>query len=230
MNSALEAGVTDNTTHKSKRFSVYREETDSVYLNETELLKLWSYDLSKEPRKEIARDLFLIGAYTGLRVSDYNRLTEDNFKAENGVEMIRIKTQKMRKPVVIPIHPIVKAILEKNDGNPPQKIPDQHINELIKEVAESVKIDERTELTYNKAGREVTEFKPKHQLITNHTARRSFCTNAYLAGVPTMDIMAISGHTTEKNFRKYIKVTAEQTAIKLSEHPHFKNASALKIG
>lgn len=229
MNSALEADITTNTAHKGRRFSVYREETDSTYLNESELLKLWSHDLSKEPRKEIARDLFLIGAHTGMRVSDYNRLTKDNIKTENGIEMIRIKTQKVGKIVVIPMHPIVRAILDKNNGNPPKRIPSQHINELIKEIAEAVGLNERVELNYNKAGKQVTEFRLKHELITNHTARRSFCTNAYLANVPTLDIMAISGHTTEKNFKKYIKVTAEQTAIKLSEHPHFKNANALKI-
>ena len=229
MNRALDEGITDNITHKSTRFSVYKEETDSTYLNENELLKFWSYDLSKEPRKEIARDLFLIGAHTGMRVSDYNRLTKDNIKTENGIEMIRIKTQKVGKIVVIPMHPVVRAILDKNNGNPPKKIPSQHINDLIKKVAKAIELNERVELNYNKAGKAITEFRLKHELITNHTARRSFCTNAYLANVPTLDIMAISGHTTEKNFKKYIKVTAEQTAIKLSEHPHFKNANALKI-
>lgn len=231
LNSASELGHNSNVAYKSRKFSVFKEETDSIYLNQEELLKFWSLDLSNEPRKEIARDLFLIGAYTGLRVSDYNSLTEQNIKIEQGVKLLRVKTEKTGRVVAIPLHPIVEAILNKNNGNPPKRIPDQEINVLIKEIAKSdeVNLIEKVELTYNRSGLEITEMKEKYKLVTNHTARRSFCTNAYLSGISPMDIMAISGHTTEKNFRKYIKVTAEQFAIKMSNHEFFKNGSALKI-
>ena len=61
----------------------------------------------------------------------------------------------------------------------------------------------------------------KHELIQTHTARRSFCTNAYLQGLDTLDIMAISGHKTETSFLKYIKVTREQRAKRIASHPFF---------
>jgi hypothetical protein len=48
-----------------------------------------------------------------------------------------------------------------------------------------------------------------------------FFTNAYLAGIDTLSIMQISGHSTEANFLKYIKLTKEQNARKLAEHPFF---------
>jgi hypothetical protein len=47
--------------------------------------------------------------------------------------------------------------------------------------------------------------KMKWEMVMTHTARRSFCTNMYLRGIPTPTIMSISGHRTEKNFYKYIK-------------------------
>ena len=56
----------------------------------------------------------------------------------------------------------------------------------------------------------MTKRVPKYQLIKTHTARRSFCTNAYKAGMDCLDIMALSGHTTEKSFLRYIKVTQEE--------------------
>jgi hypothetical protein len=43
----------------------------------------------------------------------------------------------------------------------------------------------------------------------------------YLAGIPVIDIMKISGHKTEREFLKYIKVTKEQTEINLASHPYF---------
>jgi hypothetical protein len=46
----------------------------------------------------------------------------------------------------------------------------------------------------------------------------------------SLDIMAISGHKTEKDFLKYIKVTPEQRAVKMSKSKFFTNATALKIG
>ena len=52
----------------------------------------------------------------------------------------------------------------------------------------------------------------KYQLIKCHTARRSFATNLYLKGAPTISIMKLTGHTTEANFMKYIKVTREENA------------------
>jgi len=43
----------------------------------------------------------------------------------------------------------------------------------------------------------------------------------YLEGIPTIDIMKISGHKTEREFLKYIKVSKEETAVILSDHPYF---------
>lgn len=229
MNNALEEGVTDNASFKSKRFKVLKEPSENVYLNETELRKIWSLDLSKDERKETARDLFLIGAYTGLRVSDYNNLSDENITTVNDVKMIKIKTRKTKKEVAIPLHPIVEQILEKNDGKPPKRMPDQHINYKIKDVCEDAGIDEPTYITKTKGGKEVKVKKYKFELVKTHTARRSFCTNAYFSGMQPIDIMSISGHTTEKAFLTYIKRTPEQTAIKMAQHPFFKNANALKV-
>lgn len=50
-----------------------------------------------------------------------------------------------------------------------------------------------------------------------HTARRSFATNMVLKGVPTLAIRQLTGHTTEHNFLKYIKVTAEQNAMMIAK-------------
>ena len=56
------------------------------------------------------------------------------------------------------------------------------------------------------------------QLISSHTARRSMATNYYLQGFPTIDLMKITGHTTERAFLKYIKVSKLDTAKRLQVH------------
>jgi integrase len=55
-------------------------------------------------------------------------------------------------------------------------------------------------------------------LVSSHTARRSFATNYYLQGFPTIDLMKITGHRTERSFLKYIRVSKLDTAKRLSEH------------
>lgn len=225
MVNAVEKGLTTNESFKSKKFIVLKEESDNVYLNEKELKQLWKLNLSKEPRKEIARDLFLIGAYTGLRVSDYNNVNKHNIKVVNGVKMISLITQKTNKKVSIPVHPIVELILEKYNGGTPPKIPDSDINELIKVVCESAEIDDIEFVEQTRGGKKIKTKKYKFELVKTHTARRSFCTNAYLSKMEPLDIMSISGHTTESSFMKYIKVSSEQFATKMSQHSFFKNHS-----
>lgn len=65
----------------------------------------------------------------------------------------------------------------------------------------------------------------KNKLIKTHTARRSGCTNMYLRGIAPIDVMKISGHKTEREFLKYIKVTKEETAKNLINHPFFSSAT-----
>lgn len=45
--------------------------------------------------------------------------------------------------------------------------------------------------------------------------RRSFCTNLYLAGYPILGICAVSGHKTESEFIKYVKVSRKENAKSL---------------
>ena len=52
----------------------------------------------------------------------------------------------------------------------------------------------------------------KYKLLTTHCARRSFATNMFKAGVPTISIMKVTGHRTEKAFLRYIKITPDEHA------------------
>jgi len=58
--------------------------------------------------------------------------------------------------------------------------------------------------------------------LTTHCARRSFCTNNYLSGTDVLTIMAISGHKTEKSFRRYLKLCPEDYAQRMAQTAFFK--------
>ena len=163
----------------------------------------------------------MIGCYTGLRVSDYTRLSREHIVNIDGVEFFEIASQKTGQLVTIPIHPVVREIIKANDGILPERQPEQVINQHIKTIGAMAGINENVTIEKTTGGRKVRRKYRKFQLIKTHTARRSFCTNAYLEGLDCLDIMAVSGHTSEANFLKYIKVTRRETAKRLAEHPFF---------
>jgi len=67
-------------------------------------------------------------------------------------------------------------------------------------------------------GKSVTEKKPRYELCSSQTARRTFATINYKREIPVYSIMAVTGHKTEKAFLKYIKTTAEEHATIMAEH------------
>ncbi|MFH6767520.1 tyrosine-type recombinase/integrase [Gaetbulibacter aquiaggeris] len=235
LNAGLELGQHTSQEHKRKYFKKPSEEVNNIFLNQEELNKIFNLDLTnvapiKVPtnsliltakKLDLARDLFLISANTSLRVSDFNRLKPSNIIEIDDKQYIKIITEKMQKPVTIPINSMVKSILDKRDGNPPERMPEQHINYALKEIGRLAKINSKETITRTMGGEKKSETKFKYELITNHTGRRSFCTNAYYSKMPTIDIMAISGHSNEKVFYNYIKVNDLQKAIKIGEHKFF---------
>ena len=217
LNNANERGLTVSTDYQKKSFSKPSEETENVYLNETELTAI--YNLNTLPTYlESVRDMFLIGCYTGLRYSDLIRLTKDNITSDN---TIKIKTEKTEKTVDIPIHTRVKQIFEKYDYQLPKPISNQKYNDYIKLVVKHAGIKEPITKQYRKNGMLANQTEPKYNMVTSHTARRSFATNAFLADVPTLAIMKITGHKTESSFMKYIKMSATDNAMKLKTHKFF---------
>ncbi|MCK5905941.1 MAG: phage integrase SAM-like domain-containing protein, partial [Flavobacteriales bacterium] len=191
MSEAHEEMLHNNLVFKSKKFKKLAEDTDELYLTIEELNKIEEVDLSNYPEGyNTARDLFIIGAYTGLRVSDFNNLSEDNILYVIDTKVIKVATKKTGEPVVIPIHPIVNRILDKRNGDLPPKLSDQKINDYLKVIGKEAEINANFKRTSTKGGEKVTTLNPRYEHIKTHTARRSFCTNAYLSGMDSIDIMA----------------------------------------
>lgn len=191
--------------HIPKTFQSISEQTNTVFLSEEELQQIAALELPE--RLNNVRDLFLIGCWTGLRYSDLALLQPGNIGAEN----ISITTHKTGRAVVIPILPELRTILNKYivDGvqTLPRPLSNQNMNEYLKEIMKQVP-------AFNTAVfRPRTRYKTqistvqKWEIITMHTARRTFATNMYFAGIPIASIMAVTGHKTEKQFFVYIRET-----------------------
>ncbi len=95
------------------------------------------------------------------------------------------------------------------------------MNKYIKEVGKLAELNELVTVSKTRAGQKEVRTLPKYSLITVHTARRSFATNLYLAGMDTLTIKKMTGHHTEKSFLKYIRVSEEENASRAALHAFF---------
>lgn len=222
MNEATDRGYNKNLDFRGRKFKRLNEDVNSIYLNEEELEKIWSLDLRGKPNLERVRDLFIIGCYTGLRYSDFVRLRPEHIIIENGNSYINILTQKTSQMVIIPLKPIVVDILKKYGGTIPKPLTNQKMNKYLKVVGELAGINQPIVVERTKAGIRTKNLIPKYELIRTHTCRKSFATNAFRAGLPTLAIMKITGHKTEQQFYRYVKISEMENAEQLNNHEFFK--------
>jgi integrase len=206
---------------RNRRFITPSELTDKIYLSEAEIRAIYrvKYDLFSQI--DSVRDRFIIACCTGIRFGDYEQLRDENiFKNEYG-EFVRVKASKTGNVAVIPFNGMAKEILAKYDYKLPDVITNANFNEYLKKIGADAKLDQIVKISFTKGGKTVTETKFKYELIQTHTARRSFATNLFLAGYSNSEIMKITGHKTEVEFLKYIRVTSEEVAFKIARDPRF---------
>ena len=202
-----------NKLHQNEDFRTFRKETeqiDAVYLTNEEVTKVAELPLCGHYK--LARDLFILGCHTGMRFSDYSRLSMDDIS--DGV--IHFITQKCKAPVDIPAHPRVLKILESYGGTMPN-MTGQKFNLYIKDVCKEAGINES--VLVRKGGKH--ERFSKWELVSSHTARRTGLTNMYKAGIPVYRCMMISGHKTESVFLTYLRITQQENAEFLKNNSFF---------
>lgn len=224
LNDATEQGINTYLKFKSRKFKAISEEAETIYLTKEELKDFYEYDLSNNPSLERVRDLFIVASWTGVRYSDLQNITPEKIQGN----IIRLKQKKTGNRVIIPVYEAVKEILHKYNGKLPKSISNQKYNDYLKDAAKLAKINSIFVKTETIKGMRIEKNYPKYELISSHAARRSFCTNAYKDGIPSLSIMAISGHKTEKAFLKYIKVSGEEHAKKVLDMWQ-KNGEFLKV-
>lgn len=222
LSEAREENLHTNTETQRKAFKILTAEADTVYLTRAEInaIENLSNDILTQSQR-VSRDVFLTGVYIAQRYSDYRRITPENLIIlENGRKAIRLHQQKTGAKVVIPVTPQLEAILLKYNNRLPSTTP-QAVNEDIKVICRKAGITHKIEHRTNKGAMIVTEYVEKFTLITTHTARRTGATLMYLEGLDIISIMKITGHRTEKEFKKYIRVNEEENALLLSNSDYF---------
>jgi|GEM_PF-6983397 site-specific recombinase XerD len=166
------------------------EESDVFYvtLSLEELTIISKLELSG--LKDEVRDLFIFQNMTGLRYSDSQRITK-NFISEGCLKMNSQKTDEL---MVIPLNRTSRRILEKYDYQLPSisnQVMNKYLKHILKNVPEfKVAVSMPTITRIKKDG---TPWQ-KWELISCHTARRSFITNLIQQKEDLTNIAEKTGH------------------------------------
>ena len=193
-------GIKVNPFLHNSRFLTKDIEVDNIALSESEIDEMERLNLSDNKRLEQVRDLFLVACYTGQRFSDLNKINQSNIIDD---EYIAIRQQKTNEQLTLPLLKVVKTILVKYSYKLP-KISNVKFNEYIKEVA---KLCETLNKQYNGDNKKV-----RWQMISSHTARRTFVTLNYGKGVDLDTLKLGTGHKQTKTLQTYIKMNDKQKA------------------
>lgn len=194
-------------------FKIPEEESDAIYLSYQEIAQIYQADLSGHPQLIDYRDLFVLACLTGLRFSDFSTLRPEDLQRD----MLYKKQEKSDHWVIIPLREEAKLIFTRQFQDRIPDLSNPEFNLHIKTIGKLAGIKRSVKFSYKKGNKNIVITKPKYDWITSHTARRSFCTNEFLAGTPVELIMKISGHKRTKDFYKYIRITPEEAANKIKE-------------
>lgn len=239
MRSAYESKLTKNRDFMIRGFVPVAEEADSIFLTPKQIQELSDLDVStrdklkavikccdmdEDKKKHLlryvqyktsialteSRDLFLVGYYTGQRYSDYSRISKDMIIEYGGRQMLSFVQKKTGIKVTLPLDKRILPILNRYGGKVP-KIEYSCFVDRLKQLGELLNWTWRPDFDSDEEG--VYDNVRFCDLISSHTARRSFATNAYAAGVPIESIMAVTGHTTEERLKTYIRLQSREKGM-----------------
>ena len=205
--------------HRNEEFRQFAKpanETDSVYLTEAELNRIWKLEL-KDDLERKARDLLVLGCYSGARWEDFSRLSKDNIQGRE----LRYVQMKTGARVVLPVSPRIKEVLERNGGMAPQMC-DVVFNRTIKTVCMRAKINNKVEVRTSKGEEYEHSLVPKWKMVSSHTCRRTCCTLLASQGVPLNLIMKVSGHKSLSSLQRYLRASLADSTDELAKLDFFK--------
>jgi integrase/recombinase XerD len=193
---ALAEGIISKQPYAN--FKLVTQKTDREFLNQDDLLKIVTKDLSHNKSLDKVRDLFVFSCYTGLRFQDAQNLTIDNLTTYNKKAFLRFAQEKTGRAIDIPLLAAAKKILDKYKNEPERKI----LNKLLPKISNQ-KVNSYLKIIGDQA--EI------NRTITHHMARHTFATTICLNnGMPMEDVSKLLGHSSLKTTAIYGRITQER--------------------
>ena len=181
-----------------------KEERKIRFLQKSEVAKLATMKMN-DREAELARLMFVFSCFTGLAIADMEQLQYKHIQtAADGQKYIRKERQKTKVEFLVPLHPIVEAIInrcrKKQENNEEWQTVKEKGEALIfpRECSRSV-IDTKLSIVGKACGIK--------ERLSFHMARHTFGTMSLSAGIPIESIAKMMGHASISSTQIYAQVT-----------------------
>jgi integrase len=174
------------------------------------------------PPLQEAREIFLAGCFTGLRVSDLLTLQRSHLEKLKESTHLVVSNHKTGTLVRIPVPDFILEIFKKHLKTSNRLLPrisNSCLNKRLKALGEAAGWTEPHILWRNRNGKPRMIYKDAARkthfrfcdLITSHTMRRSAISMMLATGMPEHLVRKISGHAPNSaEFFRYVEVSQEQ--------------------
>lgn len=206
--------------YKDVKISLKQASQKVIFLDMDEIGLIYKVEIEdgKEYLKR-TRDIFIFQCLTGLRFSDLHNLKASDI---NG-DAIQVNTIKTGETIEIELNDTTRKILEKY--KPHQTVTgkalpvpaNQVYNRFLKELAQLSGLNSKITLVHFKGKDRIEETFEKWQLITTHTARRSFITNGLTLGIGSEVIRSWTGHASERSFKVYYEIVKNRKRMDMDK-------------
>lgn len=179
---------------------------------------------------EVYRDMIVFGCGLGCRYGDLVKLKLDNYQfsedRSKGFFVFRMEKSRIAKQVKVPLNKLTFEIWKKYSKNKSREdylfprtlsgkaIYNEKVNKNIKVVGELVglkRLVAKPRFTIEGQVIEGSDIRrPLYEFLSSHIMRRTFIREGLENKIPTHILMSMSGHTTEKVFRKYFSTTTKE--------------------
>lgn len=191
-----------------------------ISLNSDEVSRITYFDIDAAAQKfelrpqlvktlKKVRDNFVISCGLGQRYSDIKRMDKSCFNFSGSLRYQIVQQKTGNKAIVdinkmCPYPNVVSRLLEQYDYCAPFSKAIEDYNRYLHFLFKIAGFDDKIIHEYKDAGKIIRLEYEKWELVTSHTARRTFITNAIKNGINAEYVRRASGHASEKSFSRYI--------------------------
>ena len=221
MKTSFQRGVHDNRKWESDAFKPREVKVEKPHLTIEEVTQLERFTIPKKVHNngvertswDTVRDYFVIGCWTAARVSDlkqFRDLIATRYK-ENGnscPQELKFIQSKTNTQVTVPLLDPVKRIVNRYNGQLPKLPNESKMNQTIKLVCKAAGLDRVIEQASTDVKSKEVSRNALWEVVTNHTARRTFATNVYSLDIMSIGkLMSLTGHESESSLMTYLNVS-----------------------
>jgi integrase len=186
-----------------KKFTPKSEEVEKISLSERELERIENLDFEFNTTMNLVRDAFLFSCYTGLRYSDYTRVSKSNLETTDKGLILRIKAQKTGKFMAVPLYTIFP---EQGKRSKPEQVLFKYLNQDYYNDTrqfDELPIFKISNQDANRKLKIIAKMTNVRKTLTTHVGRKTFATLAAVK-LPLPMLQRLMQHSTPQETMRYV--------------------------